>query len=76
MLLIQYWTDLCPNEKFNGVNSSLVQMGETLLNQEPNESFLWVNHGSQARTNDIVNLKSLPDSFLNTIIICNQLFVK
>ena len=40
MLLIQYWTDLCPNEKFNGVNSSLVQMGETLLNQEPNESFL------------------------------------
>ena len=48
MLIIKFWTDLCPNEKFNGVNSGLVELGEALLDQEPYQSFLRVDHGKAA----------------------------
>ena len=40
--------NLGPNEKFNGVNSSMVEMRETLLDEEPYQSFLRVDHGMAA----------------------------
>ena len=51
-------------------------MWERLPDEEPGQRLLRVGHDSQDKTNDIVKFKSLPNNFLNTVIICNQLFGK
>ena len=67
---------LGPQEEFYGIDPGPVEVVDRLPDEDPGPGLLRVGHGSPVKTNDIVNLKSLPNNFLNTIITCNQLFDK